>query len=52
MSRHYGSPMEQDYEPDTREPDPETQAAIDQFYADILWEPTDEPPSHHEELDQ
>lgn len=39
MSRHYGSPIEPDSEPDTREPSPETQALIDEFYENALWEP-------------
>ena len=50
MSRHFGTAIESDFEPDTREPDPETQAAVDQFYADMLWEPNyTETPQHHEE---
>lgn len=50
MSRHYGTAIESDFEPDTREPDPD-QAAVDQFYADLLWEPNyNEVPKHHEEM--
>lgn len=50
MSRHFDTPIEPYCEPDTRDPDPETQAAIEQFYADMLWEPTETPPEHHEEM--
>lgn len=49
MSRHYGTAIESDLEPDTREPDPETQALVEQFYENAFWEPTEEPPQFHEE---
>ena len=39
MSRHYGSPIEPDSEPDTREPDPTLDALVDKFYEDAFWEP-------------
>lgn len=50
MSRHYGSPMEPDSEPDTREPDPTLDALVDKFYEDALWELSEEPPTYIEEL--
>ena len=52
MSRHFDTAIEPASEPDTREPDPDIEALVEQFYENALWEPTDEPPSHHEELDQ
>ena len=50
MSRHYGTAIEPDHEPDTREPDPTLDALVDKFYEDAMWEPTDEPPQYLEEL--
>ena len=35
MSRHYGTAIEPDQEPDTLEPNPE----LDEFYEALFWEP-------------
>lgn len=50
MSRHYGTALEPDFEPDTLEPDPELLEAVENFYRDAFWEPTETPPEHHEEM--
>jgi hypothetical protein len=47
MSRHYGVLDEPDTDPDA--PDPEQQAQIDAFYADLFFEPELNPPPHLEE---
>jgi hypothetical protein len=47
MSRHYQAWDEPDTDPDA--PDPEQQAQIDAFYADLFFEPELNPPPHLEE---